>query len=130
MIAATSATNAAAPTTTPAAAKSPADRPFEFEPALKELESITAWFESTDADLDQGLAKFERGMILAAQLKEHLSAVENKIENIKLKFDAPPTAVEAPEAIEAPEIGPETAKTREPERDPERAEDQPYGLFG
>ena len=63
--------------------------PFEFEPALKELESITTWFESSDADLDQGLAKFERGMELASELKEHLAVVENKIEKIKLKFETP-----------------------------------------
>jgi len=72
---------------------------FEFEPALKELETITAWFESSDADLDQGLAKFERGMELAAALKEHLSQVENKIEKIKLKFETPtstPTPTAAP----------------------------------
>jgi exodeoxyribonuclease VII small subunit len=37
---------------------------FEFEKALKELEAITLWFESTDVDLDQGLVKFERGMEL------------------------------------------------------------------
>jgi|GEM_PF-787619 len=69
-------------------------QPFEFETALKELEAITAWFESSDADLDQGLAKFERGMELAAALKEHLSLVENKIEKIKLKFDGAPVSAE------------------------------------
>jgi exodeoxyribonuclease VII small subunit len=62
-------------------------KPFAFEPALIELEEITAWFESSEADLDQGLAKFERGMELAAQLKEHLAQVENKIEKIKQKFE-------------------------------------------
>jgi exodeoxyribonuclease VII small subunit len=60
---------------------------FAFEPALIELEEITAWFESSEADLDQGLARFERGMELAAQLKEHLAQVENKIEKIKQKFE-------------------------------------------
>lgn len=60
---------------------------FQFEAALKELEAITQWFESSEIDLDQGLAKFERGMELAAQLKEHLESVENRVEKIKQRFD-------------------------------------------
>jgi exodeoxyribonuclease VII small subunit len=61
-------------------------KPFEFEKALRELEEITAWFESSNVDLDQGLAKFERGMELTSQLKTHLSEVENRVEKIKQKF--------------------------------------------
>jgi exodeoxyribonuclease VII small subunit len=66
-----------------------ASKPFEFEKALRELEEITAWFESSDVDLDQGLAKFERGMELSTQLKEHLAGVENRVEKIKQRFAAP-----------------------------------------
>jgi exodeoxyribonuclease VII small subunit len=62
---------------------------FKFDEAMKELEAITAWFESTDVDLDEGLVKFERGMELATKLKEHLSTVENRVEKIKVKFSAP-----------------------------------------
>jgi exodeoxyribonuclease VII small subunit len=61
---------------------------FEFEKALKELEAITAWFESSDVDLDQGLVKFERGMELAGQLKNHLATVENRVDKIKQRFTA------------------------------------------
>ena len=57
-------------------------KPFEFEKSLKELEEITAWFESADVDLDAGLDKFERGMELATQLKDHLATVENRVEKI------------------------------------------------
>jgi exodeoxyribonuclease VII small subunit len=64
------------------------NKPFEFERALKELEEITAWFESSDVDLDQGLVKFERGMELAGQLKTHLVSVENRVEKIKQRFSA------------------------------------------
>jgi exodeoxyribonuclease VII small subunit len=63
-------------------------KPFEFEKALKELEEITAWFESTDVDLDAGLAKFERGMELATELKTHLASVENRVEKIRQRFSA------------------------------------------
>jgi exodeoxyribonuclease VII small subunit len=59
---------------------------FEFEKALKELEQITTWFESTDVDLDQGIAKFERGMELASALKAHLATIENRVEKIKERF--------------------------------------------
>ena len=61
-------------------------KPFQFESALKELEAITTWFESSDVNLDQGLEKFERGMELTSQLKEHLATVENRVEKIKARF--------------------------------------------
>ena len=63
-------------------------KPFEFEKALQELEAITAWFEQTDVDLDMGLAKFERGMELAGELKTHLATVENRVEKIRQRFSA------------------------------------------
>jgi len=67
--------------------------PFEFEKALKELENITAWFESTEVDLDQGIAKFERGMELASNLKTHLATIENRVEKIRERFqDVKPTS--------------------------------------
>jgi exodeoxyribonuclease VII small subunit len=60
---------------------------FKFEAAMKELEEITAWFERSDVDLDQSLAKFERGLELSSSLKDYLQTVENKVEKIKQKFD-------------------------------------------
>ncbi|MBW3538255.1 exodeoxyribonuclease VII small subunit [Candidatus Parcubacteria bacterium] len=62
---------------------------INFAAGLKELEDITAWFESEEVDLDQALSKFERGMQLAAQLRTHLETVENRVEKIKQKFDRP-----------------------------------------
>ena len=78
-----------------------ADKTFEFEKALKELEELTAWFESPDIDLDAGLAKFERGMELAAELKNHLAGVENRVEKIRQKFSA--KAAPATDVAEPPE---------------------------
>ncbi len=77
------------------------DKPFAFETSLKELEEITTWFESSDVDLDQGLAKFERGMELASQLKSHLASVENRVEKIKARF-AGSTATDSTTALENP----------------------------
>ena len=91
-----------------------ADQKFNFELALKELENITQWFESSDADLDQGLVKFERGMELAQQLKTHLDQVENRVEKIKMRFNEPKPAGHVP-AAETP---------GEPAADPQA------GLFG
>lgn len=79
-------------------------KPFEFEPALKELEEITRWFESSDADLDQGLVKYERGMELAAELKKHLATVENRVEKIKQRFEAGPPPSQA--SSEEPTLDP------------------------
>ncbi|HEX3082514.1 MAG TPA: exodeoxyribonuclease VII small subunit [Candidatus Saccharimonadia bacterium] len=70
-------------------------KPFEFEKALKELEDIASWFESSDVDLDAGLAKFERGMTLAAELKTHLGTIENRVEKIKARFAPGASATEA-----------------------------------
>lgn len=61
---------------------------FDFAARLKELEEITNWFESEKVDLDQGLDKFERGVELIAALRKHLQGVENRVEQIKLKFEA------------------------------------------
>lgn len=69
-----------------------AEKPFEFEQALRELEEITLWFEGTDVDLDKGLVKFERGMELATQLKAHLQTVENRVEKIKQRFSSSPSS--------------------------------------
>jgi exodeoxyribonuclease VII small subunit len=81
---------------------------FEFERSLKELEAITAWFESADADLDQGIEKFERGMELSQELRAHLDQVENRIEKIRQRFSTstasePSTEPPTSDAIRAPE---------------------------
>lgn len=64
----------------------PEEKKFDFEAKLKELEAITAWLESDDANLDQALAKFERGMELSAELKTRLAEMENRVEKIKLQY--------------------------------------------
>jgi exodeoxyribonuclease VII small subunit len=90
------------------------NKDFHFDAALKELEEITQWFESSEVDLDKGLVKFERGMELATELKSHLETIENRVEKIKAKFSA-----------KASELVNEDAElhTREPESS------EPTGLF-
>jgi len=55
---------------------------------FKELEEISAWFERGEADLDQGLAKFERAMEIADVLKKRLALAENRVKEIKKKFES------------------------------------------
>lgn len=62
------------------------DKTFDFGSAYKELESIVEWFEREDVDLEEGLRKFERGLLLARQCKDRLKDVENKVVEIKAKF--------------------------------------------
>lgn len=65
------------------------DNKFNFTKTYTELETIVKEFEAERVDLDEGLKKFERGLVLAKQLKDKLQEVEQKIEQIKVKFDAP-----------------------------------------
>lgn len=74
----------------------------DFGKKLKELESITAWFESEQVDLNAALAKFERGMELAGDLKKELETIENRVEKIKAKFDG--AAQPAPEGPSEPDL--------------------------
>ncbi len=80
------------------------EKPFEFEKALKELEGITAWFESSDVDLDAGLVKFERGMELASELKTHLATIENRVEKIKQRFSASAAEASQPDQNDQPPL--------------------------
>ena len=51
-----------------------------------ELEEISTWFERGEADVDTGLQKFERAMLVADALKKKLDEAENKVKEIKQKF--------------------------------------------
>lgn len=62
------------------------EKKLNVEQAFQELEQITAWFEKEEIDLEEGLAKFERGLELARKLKTRLGEVENRVKEIKAKF--------------------------------------------
>jgi exodeoxyribonuclease VII small subunit len=62
---------------------------IDFAKSFEELEKITEWFDSEEhLDLDKGLKQFERGLELASLLKAKLSEVENKVTEIKKKFES------------------------------------------
>lgn len=63
-----------------------AKKTSSFADAFQELEEITAWFETAEVDLDEGLKKFERGLELAQVCKKKLAEVENRVVDLKKKF--------------------------------------------
>ncbi|MBI4090291.1 MAG: exodeoxyribonuclease VII small subunit [Candidatus Kerfeldbacteria bacterium] len=63
-------------------------KPLTFSEAMAELEKITTELEGETLDLDQTIAKFERGLELSQQLKLKLKNVEQRVEKIRKKFDA------------------------------------------
>lgn len=63
--------------------KSKQNSDFKYSEAIKELQQITEYLESSDADLDEAIEKFDRGSKLAAEIELHLQKAENKIKTIK-----------------------------------------------
>lgn len=60
---------------------------ISLQQQIDELESLIGWFERDDVDLEQAIAKFDEGSKLAEQIKERLSALENKITVLKEQFN-------------------------------------------
>ncbi len=59
---------------------------FDFAKAMAELEEINRWFQNQEIDLDEGLAKFRRGLALIKKSRQKLTEVENEFEEIKKEF--------------------------------------------
>ena len=60
---------------------------IDLSKGFEELDQITEWFERGETDLDQGLLKFERAMVIAGALKLRLKEAENKVKEIKKKYE-------------------------------------------
>ncbi len=54
---------------------------------MSELEDITEYLESSEADLDQALKKFKRGTELVKELEQHLAEAQNTIQTIRSDVD-------------------------------------------
>lgn len=59
---------------------------IDISKGFEELETLAAWFEQGDGDLEQGLQKFERAMMIADTLKKRLDEAENTVKEIKQRF--------------------------------------------
>lgn len=64
------------------------DQKSDFTQTIKELEEINQWFQNEDINLDEGLAKFRRGMDLIKKCRDRLKQVENEFIEIKRKYEA------------------------------------------
>ena len=62
------------------------DDKFDFAKAVSEIEEINQWFQNEDVDLDEGLAKFRRGLELIKKCQTRLKQVENEFVEIKKEF--------------------------------------------
>ena len=59
---------------------------FSFQEALKELETINAWFQQEDIDLEEGLKKLKVGKDLITQCQGRLQEVENEFVEIQAEM--------------------------------------------
>ncbi|MCL2676166.1 MAG: exodeoxyribonuclease VII small subunit [Firmicutes bacterium] len=60
---------------------------MDFEKKLKEIEAISARLQSDDIGLDEGIALFEKSVILTKECLAYLSESKQKIETIKRDLD-------------------------------------------
>lgn len=55
----------------------------DFAKQYAELEKIVAWFEQENIDLEEGIKKFEEGIVIVKELKQYLGVVELKVKELK-----------------------------------------------
>jgi exodeoxyribonuclease VII small subunit len=55
-------------------------KPFQFEPALGELETLVAAMESGNMSLEESLLAFEEGIRLTRECQEALQQAEQKVQ--------------------------------------------------
>ena len=61
---------------------------ISFEDKLQEFQDIINILDSGELAMDTLIEKYEKGMSLAAELKEYLNASEQKIIDITKKFNS------------------------------------------
>lgn len=58
-----------------------------YEQLQAELDTIMAELQRDDLDVDQALQHYQRGLELVRQLETYLKTAENKVTELKAKFD-------------------------------------------
>lgn len=56
---------------------------LKFEDKMKRLQEIVDFLDSSDIELDKSISLYKEGLELSRELKEQLSAYEEKIEELK-----------------------------------------------
>lgn len=77
------------------AVKAPAD--LNYEQAFQELESVVRQLEEGEGSLEEALALFERGQLLAARCSELLQVAELKLQELTAEGDGTPRAFDREE---------------------------------
>jgi len=78
-----------------AAARAPAD--LTYEQAFQELEAVVRQLEAGEGSLEEALALFERGQMLAARCSELLGVAELKLKQLTAEGDGSVRAVDLEE---------------------------------
>lgn len=78
-----------------AAVRAPAD--LNYEQAFQELEAVVRQLEEGEGSLEEALALFERGQLLAARCSELLQVAELKLQELTAEGDGIPRAFDREE---------------------------------
>lgn len=57
-----------------------------YQQMSDELNQLVDWFESSQFDLDEAVAKYEQAIKLVADMETYLKTAENKIKKISASF--------------------------------------------
>jgi exodeoxyribonuclease VII small subunit len=60
---------------------------LNFEQLRQELDTILAELQSEAIDVDAAVAKYERGLTIIKELEQYLDQAENRVRDIRAKFD-------------------------------------------
>ena len=60
----------------------------DYRSLSQELEAIIIDLQRDDLDIDEALQKYERGLEITQALEKYLQTAENKVTELKARFDA------------------------------------------
>lgn len=60
---------------------------FKYQEAKAELDELMAWFESSDATVDEAIDKYQQAEVLIKQLERYLTDTKTKIKQITKQVD-------------------------------------------
>lgn len=62
---------------------------ISYQKLRAELDEVVEALQSADADIDDAVKKYERGMEIIKQLESYLKTAENRVKKIKQDFNQP-----------------------------------------
>lgn len=61
---------------------------IDYQKLQSELNDIMRQLQSEDINVDEAIKRYERGLAIVKQLEAYLSQAENRVREIKTKFNA------------------------------------------